>query len=168
MSALRKTSAARKRILPGGTTYTLHPGDVACASRGERLETLLGSCVAIVLTDPRRTIGAMCHIVHASQAATEAAETGAYAHVALASMYAHLQARGIAPRLCEAYVYGGGNMFPTLVRDGHVGDANARWALDALAADGIRVLLHDVGGNTYRRLSWTVGPDAPHVTAVPV
>jgi len=169
MSARRKTSAARKRVLPdGGTTHTLHPGDVACAPRGERLETLLGSCVAIVLTDPRRTIGAMCHIVHASQAASAEAESGAYAHVALESMYDHLQARGIAPRLCEAYVYGGGNMFPALVSDGHVGDANARWALAALADDGIRVLLHDVGGNSYRRLSWTVGPDAPHVTAVPI
>jgi chemotaxis protein CheD len=47
--------------------YTLHPGDVACGERGDRLETLLGSCVAIILTDPRRTIGAMCHIVHAGQ-----------------------------------------------------------------------------------------------------
>jgi chemotaxis protein CheD len=148
--------------------HVLHPGDVACASRGERLETLLGSCVAIVLTDPRRTVGAMCHIVHASRAVAGAAETGAYAHMALALMYAELQGRGITPRLCEAFVYGGGNMFPALVRDGHVGDANARWALDALAEDGIHVLLHDVGGNTYRRLNWTVGPEAPHVTAVPV
>ena len=29
---------------------TLHPGDVACAERGERLATLLGSCVAYLLS----------------------------------------------------------------------------------------------------------------------
>lgn len=61
------------------SVHTLHPGDVVCAERGDRLETLLGSCVAIVLTDPRRTIGAMCHIVHCSRALAGAPETSAYA-----------------------------------------------------------------------------------------
>jgi chemotaxis protein CheD len=168
VTARRRIATARRRVAADGVSYTLHPGDVACAVQGERLETLLGSCVAIVLTDPRRTVGTMCHIVHARRAATRAQETAAYAHVALESMYALLRARGITPRLCEAFVYGGGNMFPGLVRDGHVGDANARWALDALAEDGIRVLLDDLGGTAYRRLTWTVGADLPQVTAVPV
>ena len=52
----------------GHLLHVLHPGGVACGERGERFETLLGSCVAIVLTDPRRTVGAMCHIVHAMPA----------------------------------------------------------------------------------------------------
>lgn len=154
---------------PLGPLHTLHPGDVVCVERGARLETLLGSCVAIVLTDPRRSIGAMCHIVHASRAIAGVAETGAYAEVALDTMYALLRERGIDPRQCEAYVYGGGNMFPQLfTQAAHVGERNSRWALDALAEDGVRVLFHDLGGDAYRRLSWTVGPNAPQVTAVPV
>jgi chemotaxis protein CheD len=154
---------------PLGPLHTLHPGDVVCAERGERFETLLGSCVAIVLTDPRRTLGAMCHIVHASRAVAGVTETGAYAEVALDTMYALLRERGIDPRQCEAYVYGGGNMFPQLVTQAeHVGERNSRWALEALAEDGVRVLFHDLGGDIYRRLSWTVGPNAPQVTAVPV
>lgn len=153
---------------PRAVVHTLHPGDVVCADRGDRLETLLGSCVAIVLTDPRRTLGAMCHIVHASRALAGTAETTAYASAALDAMHAKLRARGIDPRQCEAYVYGGGNMFPDLFQTTHVGDCNARWVLDALARDGVRVLVQDLGGHTYRRLSWTVGPEAPQVTAVPV
>ncbi len=153
---------------PRTMLHTLHPGDVVCADRGDRLETLLGSCVAIVLTDPRRTVGAMCHIVHASRALAGAAETTAYANVALDAMHAKLRARGIDPRQCEAYVYGGGNMFPALFQTTHVGECNARWVLDALAKDGVQVLVQDLGGHTYRRLSWTVGPEAPQVTAVPV
>jgi len=148
--------------------HTLHPGDVVCADRGARLETLLGSCVAIVLTDPRRTVGAMCHIVHSGRAVSSAQESGAYADVALRTMYTLLRARGINPVLCEAYVYGGGNMFPALFTQSHVGDQNSNWALDELAHDGVRVLLHDVGGTSYRRLGWTVGPDAPQVTAIPI
>ncbi|OYY59645.1 MAG: hypothetical protein B7Y51_12875 [Burkholderiales bacterium 28-67-8] len=158
----------------GGTVATerrvqvLHPGDVACADRGDRLETLLGSCVAIVLTDPRRTIGAMCHIVHASRPVAGMPDSTAYAERALSTLYAQLRARGINPLLCEAWVYGGGNMFPGQFTASHVGDQNAHWALDALAHDGVRVLFHDLGGNAYRRLGWTVGPDAPEVSAVPV
>jgi chemotaxis protein CheD len=154
---------------PAATVHVLHPGDVVCAERGARLETLLGSCVAIVLTDPRRTVGAMCHIVHSGPAAREPAgnsrrsSSGAYADVALRTMYAQLHARGIVPRLCEAYVYGGANMFPDFVAEPSVGDRNARWALRALAADGVRVLAHDVGGQRHRRLSWVVGPQAPQL-----
>lgn len=151
----------------GSVLHTLHPGDVACGVRGDRFETLLGSCVAVILTDPRRTVGAMCHIVH-SPPETDEPRDSAWGDVALDDMYRLLRRRGIEPRLCEAYVYGGGNMFPTLVSGLHVGLGNARWTLDALAADGVRVLEHDTGGNAYRRLAWTVGPEAPRVTAVAV
>lgn len=151
-----------------GEQITLHPGDVACGERGDRLETLLGSCVAIVLTDPRRTVGAMCHIVHASQAPAGQPRTAAHAEVALALMYRMLRDRGIDPLQCEAYVHGGGNMFPGLVSSGHVGEHNGRWAMQALSDAGVRVLHVDLGGNQYRRLSWTVGPGAPQLVCIPV
>jgi chemotaxis protein CheD len=151
-----------------GVQHTLHPGDVACGVRGDRFATLLGSCVAVVLTDPRRTIGVMCHVVH-STAHTSGPRDSAWGDVALDRMYELLRQRGIAPQLCEAYVYGGGNMFPGLVGGGpHIGDNNAHWILTALAQDRVRVLHTDVGGTTYRKLSWTVGPDAPQAVAVEV
>lgn len=146
----------------------LHPGDVALGLRGDRLETLLGSCVAIVLTDPRRTVGAMCHFVYSRPTAQSTVVSTAQADRALASMAQLLQRRGIAVRLCEAYVIGGGNMFPDLVSGVCVGDDNARWALRTLAAQGVRVLSTDVGGRVYRRLGWTVGPQAPQIEAVPL
>lgn len=149
-------------------SVTLHPGDVACGERGDRLETLLGSCIAIVLTDPRRTVGAMCHVVHTGGESGRGAGDSQYGQAALLAMYRLLSARGIMPRLCQAYVYGGGNMFPALVGGGHVGERNARWARDALESAGVRVLLHDVGGSAYRKLAWTIGPGDPAVRAIPV
>ena len=147
--------------------YTLHPGDVVCADRGDRLDTLLGSCIAIVLTDPRRTVGAMCHIVHSGDRCASDA-TAAHAHVALDTMYRLLRRRGIVPALCQAFVYGGGNMFPDMLPGPQVGEGNAQWALHALQRDGIVVLEAEVGGPCYRRLSWTVGPQPPQATSVPV
>lgn len=153
---------------PVGAVHTLHPGDVVCADRGDRLETLLGSCVSIVMTDPRRTLGVMCHIVHSQPAGAGRESSGAHAGVALRLMYAKLRARGINPSLCEAWIFGGGNMFPQQFTQRHVGVANAEWALQALQRDGVRLLGHDLGGAAYRRLKWTVGPDAPRVEAVPI
>jgi chemotaxis protein CheD len=153
---------------PADTVRTLHPGDVVCAERGERLDTLLGSCVAVILTDPRRTLGAMCHIVHAGHAAEGAVETNAYGRAALNAMDALLRARGIEPALCDAYVVGGGNMFPGLFTQSHVGETNALWTLEALARRKVRIVFHDLGGRMYRRLRWTVGTDEPQVTGVPV
>lgn len=148
--------------------HTLLPGDVVCADSGERLETLLGSCVSIVLTDRRRTIGAMCHIVHARPAPAHAAKPAAFADFAVDSMYRQLRDRGFSPRLCDAFVYGGGNMFPDLVDESHVGDHNGRSVLDRLQQDGVHIVHVDLGGTTYRKLGWTIGPGMPEVTAVAV
>jgi chemotaxis protein CheD len=157
------------RGLESEAVVVLHPGDVACGDRGTRFATLLGSCIAVILTDRRRTTGAMCHIVHAGNRKTSrAGDDTAFGDAALASMYAQLMARGIQPQFCEAFVFGGGNMFPDLVTGGHVGRVNASWVLDALASDGIEVLHQDVGGNVYRRLTWTVGPQSALAVAVAV
>lgn len=156
---------------PGARTHVLHPGDVVLAEAGDRLQTLLGSCVAVVMTDPRRSLGAMCHIVHARGAAREgaAAPETAWGDAALDAMYLLLQRRGIEPRRCQAWVYGGGHLFPRLGRGaGDVGGLNAQWTLQALALDGVQVLHHDLGGSAYRRLSWTVGTGAPELDVLPV
>lgn len=144
--------------------YVLHPGDVACGGRGDRFETLLGSYVSVILTDPRRTVAVMCHIVHASPGG----EDTAHADAALRKLYAMLRVHAIEPRLCEAYVAGGGNMFPQLYEAVHVGEANTRHVLKALAEERIRVLAHDTGGTRYRRVSWTVGHEPPRVVGVDV
>ncbi|MFG5408973.1 chemotaxis protein CheD [Piscinibacter sakaiensis] len=141
------------------------PGDVVVADQGDRLGTLLGSCVAVVLTDPRRTVGAMCHIVHAGGSPSGATSHG---EPAFDAMRRGLQRRGIVPALCEARVYGGGNMFPALVRGRHVGEQNVAWVLERLAREGIRVAASDVGGTVYRRVDWTVGPGEPTVRAQPI
>ena len=152
------------------SAVVLHPGDVAYGERGDRMSTLLGSCVSIILTDPRRTVGAMSHIVHARPASARGggASAAAYGGAALQKMYGLLRAHAIEPKRCQAYIYGGGNMFPGMYPQMHVGASNSRWALDALESEGVEILHHDLGGATYRRLSWTVGPESPQVAAMPI
>jgi len=156
-----------KRALPTAVNAVeLMPGDVTLGTAGDQFKTLLGSCVCVVLTDPRRTVGSMCHIVHVGVPSAENRHNTAYGVAAMHAMFTGLRSRGINPRMCESYVYGGGNMFPQLFREQHVGANNVEWVLDYLDNHGIVVLEHSVGGNGYRKVSWTVGAQEPVVETV--
>ena len=144
----------------------LMPGDVALGLAGDQLKTLLGSCVSVILTDPRRTVAAMCHIVHVGRPNASNARNTAYGEVAMDEMFAKLLAVGLPPTRCEAYVFGGGNMFPQMYNATHVGANNVEWVLDFLHDQGIAVVDHCLGGNGYRKVSWTVGVSEPLVETV--
>jgi chemotaxis protein CheD len=164
--AARRIQKACMSTLPYSPITELMPGDIAVGLVGDQLKTLLGSCVSIILTDPRRTVGAMCHIVHVGKPNMANTRNTAYGSVAMQELFARLQHLGISPKLCQAYVYGGGNMFPHLFSKRHVGDANVEWALAFLAEHHITVLHQDLGGHGYRKVAWTVGADAPMVELV--
>jgi chemotaxis protein CheD len=146
--------------------FELMPGQVALGYAGDQLKTLLGSCVSVILTDPRRTVGVMCHIVHVGHPNAENKNNTAFGSVAMADMTRRLYAIGFSPRSCEAYVVGGGNMFPKLVTRHHVGLNNIDWVMGYLEHHKIRVLKEDLGGQGYRKLTWTIGPMEPVVETV--
>lgn len=146
----------------------LMPGHVVLGLAGDQFKTLLGSCVSVILTDPRRTVGTMCHIVHVGTPNAANANNTAYGEVAMHDMFERLIKVAIPPVRCHAYVYGGGNMFPQMFSTTHVGANNARWVLDYLHECGIAVVDQDVGGNGYRKVSWMVGREAPVVETVRV
>ncbi len=146
-----------------GGYLELLPGDLAVGSLGDEFRTLLGSCIAVILTDPRRTVGAMCHIVHVGRPADGDAGNTAYGQPAMDEMFARLRRMGINPDMCQAFVYGGGNMFPELFRSQHVGASNADWVRAFLQEHGITVMDEQTGGNGYRKIAWTVGAHMPLV-----
>jgi chemotaxis protein CheD len=148
------------------TPVELMPGDVVFGQAGDLFKTLLGSCVSVILTDPMRTVGAMCHIVHVGSPNSANQDNAAYGIVAMDVMFDRLQQAGIIPERCEAYVFGGGNMFPQLFGAAHVGATNAAWVLDYLAACDIVVHSQCLGGTGYRKVSWTVGPTEPFVETI--
>lgn len=161
-----RNAAPVRAALPPFTE--LMPGDVCLARTGEEMRTLLGSCVSVILTDPRRTVGAMCHIVHVGQPNAANRHNTAYGEVAMDDMFHRLLQVGIAAQQCQAYVYGGGNMFPGIVSGPSVGDRNADWVMDFLDHHGIGVVDYSLGGTAYRKVSWTVGTTAPKVENVAI
>ena len=152
--------------LPVSQPLELMPGDVAHGVAGDAFKTLLGSCVCVALTDPRRTVASLAHIVHVGVPNADNHDNTAFGAVAMEAMFAGLRAKGINPHWCEAWVFGGGNMFPQLFREQHVGATNAQWVMAYLEHHDIRVLKADVGGTGYRKFNWTVGPQEPAVETV--
>lgn len=146
----------------------LMPGDVALGLAGDELRTLLGSCVSVILTDPRRTVGAMCHIVHVGRPNAANADNTAFGEVAMQAMYQGLLKIGIPAQRCHAYVYGGGNMFPGIMTGSLVGDRNAQWVLEFLNQQGIAIIDQSLGGTSYRKVSWVVGHGVPRVDNVSI
>ncbi|MBT0571448.1 chemotaxis protein CheD [Curvibacter sp. CHRR-16] len=148
------------------STYDLMPGDVVLAHAGDQLRTLLGSCVSLILTDPRRTVGCMCHIVHASRPPADQLHNTAYGSVALQRMQALLLSVGITPRYCHAYAYGGGNMFASIADEDNVSLHNVLWLQATLQHWGMTPVQACLGGRCYRKLSWVVGSQPPQIDAI--
>ena len=102
----------------------------------------------------------MCHIVHSGNPSPANQGNTAYAVCAMEQMFALLRSVGITPQLCQAFVFGGGNMFPGLFSSKHVGASNIEWIDAFLDEHGIDVVDGSTGGNCYRKIDWTVGLDA--------
>ena len=82
-----------------------------------------------------------------------------------------LARRGVPHHLAFALTIPADQVVPRLLErpdELHPGHLNGHWALQALAALGIPVLGHHLGGTAYRRLRWTVGPDVPSVEATDI
>lgn len=164
---MRRRAAAPETVWPsrwpgeGPAVHVLHPGDVTVAFAGDRLETLLGSCVAVLMADRKRTTAAMCHVVHADRPGDRQVADTTFAYAALHEMFRRLRGCGLAPELCDTWLFGGGHMFPGNSEIVDVGGRNVYGIRALLRQHGIHPYAELVGGHHYRKVIWTVGPTPP-------
>lgn len=118
----------------------------------EVLTTVLGSCIACCLYDPIARVGGMNHFLLAEP--TPGSGTVAdqnYGIFLMELLINQMMTRGGVKSRMKAHIYGGGNMHAGMTR---IGDANARFALNFLADEGIPVVRQDVGGDSARRVDF--------------
>ena len=137
----------------------LLPGEFHVGTAEYRVRTLLGSCVSITLWSKAHRVGAMSHFLLATRARRHSGGLdGRYGEDALAMMLAGLAAMGIAPHECEAKIFGGASMFPTLARSsGGVGRANGDLARRLLEDKNITVKSECLYGSGHRSVIFDVG-----------
>jgi chemotaxis protein CheD len=141
------------------------------AGQGEAvLVTLgLGSCVAIMLHDPRACAGAMAHILLPSTSlARDTSNPAKFPETAVPLLVQRLIALGAEPRRLVAKLAGGASMFAQLMTPGAVqmGERNIAAARDVLRRAGIPLGAEAVGGTAGRSVRFSVGDGRVEIRSV--
>lgn len=127
-------------------------GRWAVAPAPTRIQTLLGSCVAVILYDRAGKLGALAHVVLPDSRGA-ADHPGKYADTAIPAMLAELRGRAgpaVNGRL-TARLVGGAAMFQTS-QPVSIGTANREASERILAALGVPIVGRDLGGEAGRRV----------------
>lgn len=141
------------------------------AERGDGvLVTLgLGSCVAIMLHDPERRVGAMAHILLPSRSlAHDATNPAKFPETAVPLLVERLKALGAEPRRLVAKLAGGASMFSQLMTPGTIqmGERNVVAARNALRTAAIPIVREAVGGERGRTVRFHVADGRVEIRSV--
>jgi chemotaxis protein CheD len=121
----------------------------------ETLVTVLGSCVAACIRDPRRGVGGMNHFM-LPQGRTGGwgrdPESARFGNFAMEKLINELMKMGCAREALEIKVFGGGNVTESNIA---VGSDNAQFALRYLEAERLRCVAQDLGGHFPRRIHYS-------------
>lgn len=130
----------------------LKPGEFFFGASGEKVKTLLGSCVAISLWHPQRRIGGLCHyLLPSDPRRSRQKPDGRYADQALELFMAQVEQTATLPGEYEVKIFGGGNMFPGLSGSGiNIGLKNIEAARALLKAHQFRPAAEHVGREGHR------------------
>ena len=140
----------------------------AVGGQGDVLVTLgLGSCVAILIQDPKAGVMGMAHaLLPEPGLSRDASNPFKFATTAVPALVEELKA--IGARELEARLVGGAAMFSALMVPGtlNMGERNLRAARAALQEAGIPILGEEVGRDYGRSVRMRVGPGNTVVSSV--
>jgi chemotaxis protein methyltransferase CheR len=152
-AAPRPAPAAPRRppALPHPAPVVICAGELHASEKPTVVRTLLGSCVAACLFDPIARVGGMNHFMLPGRGAEDAPEPvrtaparfGVHAMELLINALLRL---GADRRRLAAKVFGAGHVLRSTARG--VADANAQFALEFLATEGISVVAQRLGGES--------------------
>lgn len=134
-----------------GKTITVIQGDYAISKDPDvTLSTVLGSCISVCLFDPANRIGGMNHFLLPTDRGQFSKNLRYGAH-AMELLINELMKSGGQRANFQAKVFGGARMTGSF---GDIGGANAVFAREFLAQEGIVCLSESVGGTSARRLQF--------------
>lgn len=137
----RTDVAGSRAALPRRRIYI---GEVVASATPLLLETLLGSCIAVCLHDPVVGIGGMNHILLPGRCAIDT--DSRCAAQAIDFLLGEVVALGADPRRLAAKVFGAANVIAAL-QSPTIGDLNAMFIREYLAAKKVPIVARRLGGN---------------------
>lgn len=141
----RKIGALSKIVLPGDHFVSSHT-ELA-------IVTLLGSCVAACIRDPEAGVGGLNHfLLPEDKTGGESGQRSMrYGTNAMEVLINDIVKAGGSKARLEAKVFGAANVIDVSSQD-TVGDRNARFVIDYLRREGVKVAAADLGGTRARRV----------------
>lgn len=138
----------------------LSPGDFYFGKDQGRVKTVLGSCIAITMWEPKRQYGGMGHFMLPSRGGSQGKVSsrnldGKYADELLILFLNAIREADTHPHDYEIKLFGGGNMFPNVVKDTkciNIPSKNIYAARTLIAQYGFQVFAEHLGGDGYRNL----------------
>ncbi|WP_317055329.1 chemotaxis protein CheD [Roseovarius rhodophyticola] len=118
---------------------------------GEVISTILGSCVAACLHDPKTRLGGMNHFLLPGSDPNTNRNIKYGAH-SMEQLINALLRRGAARNRLEVQLFGGANVVKGL---SSIGDQNAAFARDFVQNEGFCLTYADLGGVNGRRLQFS-------------
>ncbi|WP_368293991.1 chemotaxis protein CheD [Dehalobacter sp. TBBPA1] len=128
----------------------------------------LGSCIGVCVYDSLSQIGGMAHIMLPNSLESLQGNPMKYADTCLAMMLEEMFKLGVIKSRLKAKMAGGAQMFsfgnkaPLL----KIGERNAQSVEQELKKAGIPLLVHDVGGNFGRTITFDIQSGDLHVRTI--
>lgn len=137
------------------TVVKVHSGEYYVnEGPGEMLVTILGSCVAACVRDPKLGIGGMNHFLlpeYTASKPADADESTRYGAYAMERLINEILKHGASRGNLEAKLFGGGNV---IASSAMIGDKNALFARKFLKDEGIKLVASDLGDSCPRRVHY--------------
>lgn len=130
----------------GITTIKILPGEFYVTRKNERIETILGSCIAACVRDPVSGAGGMNHFMlpvdKNAVGAPELSKANRYGNYAMENLVNSLLSSGAKRERLEFKIFGGGRII-----NGHsnIGWYNIGFAFDYVYTEGFKVVSQDIG-----------------------
>jgi chemotaxis protein CheD len=155
-----------------GNTYrvTIHPGEFYSTNDTAVVSTLLGSCIAACLYDPKRRVIGMNHFLlsssrYSKEMPLDETEAGRYGMHAMELLINDMMAKGTNRSSLRAKIFGGASIIGKKESSTNffcVGQVNCRFIREYLTAEGIPVDAEDLGGNCGRVIHFSNGDFSVH------
>ncbi len=135
------------------------PGEYFATDKNMVLVTVLGSCVAACIRDPRAGAGGMNHFMlprSEQDPASPVSMSARYGTYAMEILINQLIKMGARRDTMEAKVFGGGNVLRGFTMN-NIGESNASFVMEYLRNEGIRVTAEDMLGVHPRKIYYFPG-----------
>lgn len=136
-------------------THFLFPGNIFAHNTPYKVNTILGSCVAVCLYDPVAKVGGINHYMLPLWNAQGLASPK-YGNIAIDRLLDRVVQLGAKRANLIAKVFGGGEVIETEINSFRIGERNVELALETLQELKIPIVAKSIGGKLGRRIQFNV------------